>query len=134
MAETIQNGSTCLEQRGMEQRSVELARKTYNKENPYGANHPDALSDGDPNGKGTGSGGHTAFLPDCTKPKNYFNYSNFDTKNGGGSYDINGREGHPGRFEQMNRSLYSEGEGHEYGSKLVNTALNVAQGQVTINY
>ena len=51
---TIINGVTCLENRGMEERHVEIARNDYNIEDQYGPTHPDAISDGDPQGKGTG--------------------------------------------------------------------------------
>ena len=132
MAETIKNGSTCLEQRGMEERQVEIARLNYTKENPYGATHPDAISDGDVNGKGTGTGGHTSYLPDCNKPKNFFDYSNFDTKRGGGYYDINGRNGIGGREKALASQLYNEF--NQYGPALVNTSQNVAEGQIVLNY
>lgn len=133
MAEnTIQNGQTCLEKRGFEQRTIERVRRTYNEENPYGTTHPDAISDGDPQGKGSGHGGHTATLPNCNAPKNLFDYSNFDTQNGGGQYDIEGREGHPGRLQSMARSLYNAE--NQYGAALVNTAENIADGQIHLNY
>lgn len=61
MATTIQNGQTCLEKRGMEERHTEITRSDYNIENQYSATHKDALSDGDAQGKGTGHGGHTHF-------------------------------------------------------------------------
>ena len=78
MASTVENGQTCLEKRGMEERHVEITRSDYNIENQYGATHKDALSDGDAQGKGTGHGGHTAWTPDCTKPTSTIDYSNFD--------------------------------------------------------
>lgn len=132
MAEsTIKNSQTCLEVRGMEERHEEIVRNNYTKDNPYGATHPDAISDGDPQGKGTGHGGHTAYLPDCTKPTGLIDYSNFDTLNGGGSYDINGREGHPGRLQSMARSMYNAN--NQYGAMLVNTAENIDDGQVILS-
>ena len=63
---TYENGQSCLEKRGIEERSEEIVRSDYNQENPYGPTHPDAMSDGDAQGKGTGHGGHTAWTPDCT--------------------------------------------------------------------
>ena len=131
MAETVKNGQTCLEQRGMEQRAVERVRRTYNEDNQYGPTHPDALSDGDVNGKGTG-GDHTAYLPDCNKPKGYFDYSNFNTVTGGGLYDIEGRNGIGGRRKALASQLYNAD--NQYGASLVNTAQNVADGQVRLNY
>ena len=124
---TYENGQTCLEKRGMEERSEEIVRSDYNAENTYGATHHDAISDGDPQGKGTGHGGHNAWLPDCTKPTNMINYSNFDTFNGGGEYDIKGRNDVGGRERSLARSMYNQER--QYGMDLVNTEQNVAQGQ-----
>ena len=47
MAITVQNGQTCLEKRGMDERHNEITRSDYNIENQYGPTHKDALSDGD---------------------------------------------------------------------------------------
>lgn len=123
----LENGQTCLEKRGMDERSEEIVRSDYNAENPYGPTHPDAISDGDPQGKGTGHGGHNAWLPDCTKPNNMIDYSNFDTINGGGSYDIYGRNDIGGRERSLARSMYNQE--NQYSANLVNTTENVAQGQ-----
>ena len=127
MASTVENGQTCLEKRGMEERHEEITRSDYNIENQYGPTHPDAISDGDPQGKGTGHGGHTHFLPDCTKPTTTINYSNFDSENGGGYYDIEGRNGISGRKRAMATSLYNKEV--QYGPTLVDTSANVADGQ-----
>ena len=123
----LENGQTCLEKRGIDERSQEIVRSDYNIENQYGPTHPDAISDGDPQGKGTGHGGHNAWLPDCTKPTNMIDYSNFDTENGGGIYDIKGRNDVGGRERSLARSMYNKE--FQYGANLVNTAENVAQGQ-----
>ena len=127
MASTVENGQTCLEKRGMEERHQEITRSDYNIEDQYGPTHKDAISDGDAQGKGTGHGGHTHFLPDCTKPTSMINYSNFDSENGGGYYDIEGRNGISGRKRAMATSLYNKEI--EYGPKLVDTSANVADGQ-----
>jgi hypothetical protein len=126
----LENGQSCLENKGISERSKEITRSDYNAENPYGPTHPDAISDGDIQGKGTGHGGHTAWLPDCTKPLNMIDYSNFDTFNGGGIYDIKGRNHIGGRERSMARSIYNPE--HQYGAELVNTELNVADGQFYI--
>ena len=102
MANTVQNGQTCLEKRGMEERHVEITRSDYNIENQYGATHKDALSDGDAQGKGTGHGGHTHYLPDCTKPTTRIDYSN--------------------AISMYNKEV-------PYGAKLVDTTANVNDGQ-----
>ena len=62
---------SCLEKRSMEERHVEEVRSDYNRENVYSVTHPDALATGDAQGKGTGYGGHTFSLPNCSsKPLN----------------------------------------------------------------
>ena len=127
MASTVENGQTCLEKRGMEERHEEIIRSDYNIENQYGPTHPDAISDGDAQGKGTGHGGHTHFLPDCTKPTTTINYSNFDSENGGGYYDIKGRNGISGRERALAISMYNKEV--QYGPTLVDTSANVADGQ-----
>ena len=127
MAETIKNGQTCLEKRGIDARHTQTVRSDYNIEDQYSATHKDALSDGDAFGKGTGHGGHTFYLPNCDAPASTINYSNFDTQNGGGKYDIDGYEGRPGRKVQMARSLYNQD--NSYGSTSVNTEANQNDGQ-----
>ena len=49
---------TYLEQEAIKKREELDILKDYNKDNQYGPNHPDAISDGDAQGKGTNSGGH----------------------------------------------------------------------------
>ena len=128
---TITNGQSCLEQRGMEARHEELVRRKYNKEEPYSATHPDALSDGDVNGKGTG-GSHSAWQPNCQRPKNYFDYSNFNTTTGGGLYDIEGRNGIGGRKKALASQLYNQD--NEYSANLIETSANIADGQVRLSW
>lgn len=127
MANTVQNGQTCLEKRGMEERHEEITRSDYNIENQYGATHPDAISNGDAQGKGTGHGGHTHFRPDCTKPTTMIDYSNFDTEHGGGCYDIKGRNGISGRERALAMSMYNKEL--PYSANLVDTSANEADGQ-----
>ena len=130
MANTIQNGQTCLEKRGIETRHEQIVRSDYNIEDQYSATHKDAISDGDPKGKGTKHGGHTHFLPDCTKPSTMIDYSNFDTENGGGEYDIKGRNGIGGREKALASSLYNKDI--PYGPTSVNTEANINDGQYFI--
>ena len=119
---------TCLEKKGIEARHEGLVRNDYTQNDEYSVLHPDAISDGDPLGKGTG-GGHTHWTPDCSKPS-AIDYRNFDTINGGGLYDIEGRNGVGGRNFLKNISLYNEN--YEYGPNLVDTSLNVADGQIRL--
>lgn len=133
MANTnIKNGQTCLEQQGMECRNDQIVRNTYGKDNEYSEIHPNAISDGDDKGKGTGGNTSTAWVSDCSKPKNYFDYSNFTTNQGGCYSDINGRDGIGGRLKAQVSSLYNEN--FQYGASLVDTAANENDGQVIINY
>ncbi len=120
---------TCLEKKGIEKRQETIVRNDYNRNDEYSSTHPDAISDGDPQGKGTGAGGHTWSTPDCNKPGS-ISYSNFDTENGGGQYDIEGRNGVGGRNFLMNISVYNRE--HEYGPTLVDTSANVADGQIRV--
>lgn len=120
---------TCLEVKGIEARNESLVRNDYTRNDVYSATHPDALSTGDPQGKGTGHGGHTHSVPDCTKPSS-IDYSNFDTNGGGGLYDIEGRNGVGGRIFAMNISVYNEE--NQYGQNSVDTTANVNDGQIVI--
>lgn len=120
---------TCLEVKGIEARNEALVRNDYNRNDEYSSRHPNALSDGDVKGKGTGHGGHVHSVPDCKKPS-AIDYSQFDTTNGGGQYDIEGRNGVGGRTFLQNISLYNEN--FEYGAHLVDTSANVADGQIRI--
>jgi hypothetical protein len=121
---------TCLEKRGIPARASALTRNDYSTNDQYSNTHPDALSNGDPQGKGTGSGGHTHSVPNCDLPSTMIDYSNFDTENGGGQYDIEGRNEIGGRNRLMTINIYNRE--NQYGPALVDTSLNVADGQVVI--
>ena len=121
---------SCLEKRGIEERNNEIVRSDYNIEDQYSSTHENAISDGDSKGKGTMHGGHTHWLPDCNKPTSTIDYSNFDTFNGGGIYDIEGRNDIGGRNRAMASSLYNSN--YEYSANLVNTEENLNQGQYQI--
>jgi hypothetical protein len=120
---------TCLEKKGIEARHESLVRNDYNLNDEYTSTHPNALSDGDPKGKGTGHGGHTYSVPDCNRPTS-IDYSNFDTENGGGLYDIEGRNGNGGRNFLITINNYNKE--NPYGANLVDTTLNVSDGQIRI--
>ena len=125
----MQNGQTCLEVNGIEERNQEVVRNEYNTTNDYNSGHENAISNGDKKGKGNGSNGHTHYLPDCSKPKTYIDYSNFDTySEAGGIYDIEGRNDVGGRQKNIMMSKYNAK--NQYGAHLVNTSKN--KGQVVI--
>ena len=122
-----------LEQRGIEERQKELVRSDYNKTDEYSESHEDALSD--PNdvnkilGKGTNNGGHQHYTPDFSKPS-YIDYGNFNTTDGGGAYDIHGRNGKSGRDRLLKINNYNKD--NEYGSNSVDTSSNIEDGQYVI--
>jgi hypothetical protein len=116
-----------LEKIGIEERKNEILKSDYDLETQYSSTHEDALSTNDPKGKGTGHGGHTHFLPDQTKASTTIDYSNFDTENGGGSYDIEGRNNVGGRNRLTAYSIYSKE--HQYGAHLIDSEENLRQGQ-----
>ena len=118
---------TCLEKKGIEARNETLVRNDYGKIDEYSTLHTDAISNGDPLGKGTMIGGHTHSTPDCSRPST-IDYSYFDTMNGGGLYDIEGRNGVGGRRFLMNISKYNAN--NEYGVNSVDTSANLADGQI----
>lgn len=120
---------TCLEKKGIESRNETIIRNDFNKTDVYSETHPDAISDGDVNGKGTGFGGHLHSIPDCNKPSS-INYGAFSTENGGGLYDIEGRNGKGGRNFLKNISKYNSE--NEYGAHMVDTRANLADGQIII--
>lgn len=118
---------TCLEKRSMEERHEEIIRNNYTADNQYNATHPDALATGDAQGKGTGHGGHSHWLPDCNAQPNVFNYSNFDTDPASGAgNDVDNEK----RKENMVRSLYSSE--NQYTEATVDTSANVREGQYVV--
>ena len=131
---------SCLEEKGIEAREYELSKSKYGftPNDQYSANHPNALSDGDALGKGTKKEGHGCILPDCSKA--HFEKTlgilvpgpesdNFNTKEGGGLYDIKGRtnEGvEGGRERSMAMSKYNEN--NPYPPKDLSTDKNESFG------
>lgn len=118
---------SCLEIVSMEERHRELLKNEYNPNNEYTNSHPDALNidnGDDKRGKGTGSSGHSHWLPDCSGQLGVINYSNFDTDV---SFHAGNRSDNDARTQSMTRSLYSKEK--EYSLALVDTSANVAEGQ-----
>lgn len=124
-----------LEKEGFEERHKEVIRSDYNKNDFYHESHIDALSDPSDEskymGKGTNSGGHQHYVPDFSKPKTLINYSNLDTQNGGGSYDIHGKDGKSGRNRLLAINIYNKD--NSYGLNSVDTSANIADGQYVFN-
>ena len=96
--------------------------------NEYNEQHKDALSNGDPQGKGTGvSMGYS--VPGQTTNKG-INYTNIATNSGGGLYDIEGRNGIGGRRYLETINMYNAE--NSYGVDSVDTSKNVAEGQFIV--
>ena len=122
---------SALEAKGMIERQQEITRSDYNKQDAYSESHEDAISHpDDPEkvlGKGTQSGGHQHYTPDFSKPSTLINYSNLDTTNGGGYYDIHGRNEQGGRDRLMKINIYNKD--NAYGPGSVDTTANINDGQ-----
>lgn len=123
---------TNLEKKALENRPKQIIRNDYNNTDEYSSKHPDALSDGDPQGKGSGNGGHTHRLPDYSKDQHSYDYSEIDTdsSNIGGQYDIEGRNGVGGRNFLKTISLYSSEK--PYDPANINCDDNISEGQIVI--
>ena len=118
---------SCLEKRSMEERHEEIVRSDYNRFNQYSAAHPDAIANGDVQGKGTGHGGHTHSQPNCNGVIGIIDYRNFDTaiSSHAGNIDDN-----YARETALVRSLYNVER--EYSARSVDTSLNLAEGQYRV--
>lgn len=119
-----------LEIEGIDKRNELSVISDYQKgTNEYNESHKDALSDGDPQGKGTGVPLGMASQPGSTTNKG-ISYANMDTQHGGGSYDIDGRNGVGGRKYLSTINLYNSDSA--YGPESIDTSKNVADGQLVI--
>ena len=114
---------SCLEYVYMDARHEQEARSDYQRDKQYSALHPDALASSG-NGKGTGHGGHSHWLPNCRGSIGVFNLSNFDTliSSGAGNDCDN-----IARNKSLARSLYNTN--NVYSQLLVDTSRNVREGQ-----
>lgn len=124
-----------LEKEGIAARKTTINENEFNsKTEPYSNGHDAAITHNDnkhAHGKGTGSEGHTFTIPDGSKSKTAIDRSQFDTENGGGSYDIYGIDGtgsSTGRKRLQEINLY--GPRRAYGK--VNTEANLKEGQFSI--
>lgn len=114
---------SCLEYVSMDARHEQEARSDYQRDNQYSALHPDALASSG-NGKGTGHGGHSHWLPNCRGSIGVFNLSNFDTAiSSGAGNDCD----NIARNKSLARSLYNTN--NVYSQLLVDTSRNVREGQ-----
>ena len=118
-----------LEKEGIEKRNELSAISDYQKvTNEYSESHPDAKSDGDPQGKGTGIPmGYS--VPGESTSKG-ISYKNMDTAKGGGLYDAEGRNRVGGRVYLQGINMHSQG--NSYVPDSVDTSNNVAEGQYLV--
>ena len=115
---------TRLEEEGKVIRNERLIKNEYqkNEEKQYNEEHDTALTHDDelhPLGKGTKSGGHTHITPNRKAPK-AIDYSQFNTENGGGSYDIFGRDEAGGRKRSQMINIY--GPDRQYNENSIDTS------------
>jgi hypothetical protein len=114
---------------GENSRREHLVRSDYNEKNFYSDAHEDAISD--PNkpekalGKGTGKGGYTHYTPNHELSKTQYRYDNLETINGGGCYDIHGRNDVGGRNRLLGYNLYNSK--NAYGVDSVDDSTNNGQ-------
>lgn len=119
---------SCLEFTSMDARHIQEAKSDYRRNNQYSATHPDALASSG-NGKGTGHGGHTHWLPNCRGEIGRIDFRNFDTAiTSGAGNDCDNMA----RTKSLRRSLYNDK--NVYSLFLVDTSQNIREGQFVNNY
>lgn len=131
-----------LENIGITKRTQLTHKNDYIKtENEFSEQHKDALSDGDPLGKGNGISMGVAvantddfYIDEYGNRSQRMNYNNLvthesGTKTIGGLYDRFGKPelGHSGRLQLLSMNKYQEG--HEYGPDSIDTTANRLDGQ-----
>ena len=123
-----------LEQEAISKRKETIIKNDFSsKTEPYSDSHDLAKTHDDqhhPLGKGTGEGGHTYTIPDGKKSKTAIDRSQFNTENGGGSYDKFGKNSTGGRSFLQRINLY--GPDKEYGVDSISCEENINDGQVVI--
>lgn len=125
-----------LQKIGTETRENLLKKNYYQSDEfgePYSAQHKDAVSDGDPQGKNQKNpGGAVDFKqPDPWNPnrKNYM-FSSFSTVSGEGDTQIGGQYDVEARSQMHGRNLYHEE--FEYGDGNIDLSTNDIVGQYFI--
>ena len=118
-----------LESEAIPHREGLLIRNDYQEgDHEYSEAHPDAMATGDPLGKGTGVPLGVAPRPGSVDSK-AISYSNMNTIDGGGQYDVEGRDsvGKSGRVQLMAMNLYNKE--NYYDTDSVDTTENRNRGQ-----
>ena len=118
---------SCLEIVSMKARHEQIVRSDYTGQDPYSAQHPDAIAGDDEQGKGTQSGGMRHWLPDCSSYNgtSQFRYDDFDTGTTAGN-----KTDRKSRQDAWGRSKYSAET--PYSATMVDTAANVREGQFVV--
>lgn len=134
----LKKRQSALEASAIEERNKELVRnREYSKgELEYKDTHKNALSNPDkPLGKGVSNSDHQAYIPildieQKKHQKNNYNRSSLNTSEGGGLYDIKGRNGDGGRERLVKINLYSKE--NPYGNDIIDMEQNLNDGQYVI--
>ena len=120
-----------LEQEGLNIRKELLTKNDFNRTTDvYSEEHDKSKTHNDelhPLGKGTGHGGHTHTVPNRKLSKTAIDRSQFDTENGGGSYDIYGYNNAGGRTRLLSINLYNANK--QYNENSIDTTSNIEDGQ-----
>lgn len=128
------NKQSNLEIKGREERNKEISHSHYDKNRFYSESHEDAISNpsdtNKPLGKGTGNGGHQNYKPNSNMPSTGYYYDSLNTSEGGGSYDIYGKDGKSGRERLTNFNIYNKS--NSYGPNSIDTSLNIEEGQYSL--
>lgn len=135
MSTNDNKGQSRLEQEAISKRKEIFAGEDFSpKTDPYSAEHDTALTHDDDKhekGKGTGEGGHTFSVPGSGS-KTAIDRSQFNTEDGGGSFDKFGRNNTGGRKWLQTIGLY--GPDRQYGTNSIRTDANIADGQYAGGY
>lgn len=122
-----------LEQEALDTRKELTIKNDYSKNNEYSLEHEDTKTHYDEehaHGKGTGHGGHTHVVPNPKKSRFSIEKSQFDTENGGGSFDIYGMGNVGGRNRLQAINIY--GPNNQYGVDSIDTSKNFDEGQYRV--
>lgn len=122
-----------LEYKGFEERQKETAGREFNREtNEYSRQNDAAKTHDDANhpwGKGAQAVGQTYYLPSKEGSTTLYKPT-INNEEGGGSYDIYGKDGNGGRNRLMAMNLYNKEK--SYSRQSIDTHLNEKDGQYTV--
>jgi hypothetical protein len=130
----VNNKQSYLEKQGIDARREQTIRSDYNKTDFYSEEHQDALSNpADPNkilGKGVTGGSMYHYTPNHDLSSTSYHYDSLSTTEGGGAYDIHGRNNDGGRHRLMSYNVY--GADNAYGLDSIDESANLEEGQYQV--